>query len=323
MSQSPETETLTLPAAEPTEPDAATLVDAYAEHLMDTLFEDVDRLLEGGEALPASSSELAPLSAETGDETALTATSNLDRDLDILGTTALEEAPLPASPAQPAPKRRWLRLSWETLLVLVTLSAAAGLGVLWAISQQRLNQAVPAADASAATQTAQPNAEFLNYLQRSLEVIANRSGSEGEAATGADIPNVAVLPGTPMVVPPAPVGMGAIQGSQAPINVIERVYIPYQATPNPSQPPTAAAPAPSGQAQQPQNTASAAIHTLVGVLELGSRSAALFEVNGVPQRIYIGERIGSSGWSLVSVSNEEAVIRRNGEVRSVYIGQKF
>ena len=35
------------------------------------------------------------------------------------------------------------------------------------------------------------------------------------------------------------------------------------------------------------------------------------------------EAIGTSGWTLVSVNNNEAIIRRNGEVRSVYIGQKF
>jgi hypothetical protein len=61
----------------------------------------------------------------------------------------------------------------------------------------------------------------------------------------------------------------------------------------------------------------------VGVLELGDRSAALFDINGIPQRVYIGEAIGSAGWSLVSVSREEVRIRRNGEVRSIYIGQEF
>jgi Tfp pilus assembly protein PilP len=64
-------------------------------------------------------------------------------------------------------------------------------------------------------------------------------------------------------------------------------------------------------------------HTLVGLLELGDRSAALFDVSGVTQRITVGEAIGASGWILVSVANQEAVIRRNGEVRSVYVGQKF
>ena len=65
------------------------------------------------------------------------------------------------------------------------------------------------------------------------------------------------------------------------------------------------------------------INTLVGILELGERSAALFEVDGIARRIYVGESIGSSGWTLVQVANQEAVIRRNGEVRSVFVGQQF
>jgi Tfp pilus assembly protein PilP len=61
----------------------------------------------------------------------------------------------------------------------------------------------------------------------------------------------------------------------------------------------------------------------VGLLESGENSAALFDVDGVTQRFKIGESIGASGWTLVSVANQEAVVRRNGEVRSVYVGQKF
>jgi hypothetical protein len=64
-------------------------------------------------------------------------------------------------------------------------------------------------------------------------------------------------------------------------------------------------------------------HTLEGLLELGNKSAALFKINGVTRRIEIGEGIGTSGWTLVEVANGEAVIRRNGEVRSVYAGQNF
>ena len=65
------------------------------------------------------------------------------------------------------------------------------------------------------------------------------------------------------------------------------------------------------------------INTLVGILELGERSAALFEIDGVARRIYVGEGIGASGWTLVKLENQEAVIRRNGEVRSVFVGQQF
>ncbi|MGA9382451.1 MAG: hypothetical protein WBV73_27135 [Phormidium sp.] len=66
-------------------------------------------------------------------------------------------------------------------------------------------------------------------------------------------------------------------------------------------------------------------YSLRGVLVLGNRSAAIFEVSGVSRRIYVGESIGSSGWTLVEINNEnsEAVIRRNGEVRSIFVGQQF
>ncbi|MEH1951074.1 MAG: hypothetical protein V7K77_29595 [Nostoc sp.] len=69
--------------------------------------------------------------------------------------------------------------------------------------------------------------------------------------------------------------------------------------------------------------AEAPSNTLEGLLELGNKSAALFKIDGVTRRINMGESIGSSGWTLVDVSNGEAVVRRNGEVRSIYAGQKL
>ncbi|PSN19452.1 hypothetical protein C7271_07290, partial [filamentous cyanobacterium CCP5] len=84
-----------------------------------------------------------------------------------------------------------------------------------------------------------------------------------------------------------------------------------------------AAPANPGVAASPTAPRPVATNTLMGVLELGDRSAALFQIDGVPQRVSIGGRIGESGWNLVSVANDQAVIRRNGEVRSIFIGQQF
>lgn len=62
---------------------------------------------------------------------------------------------------------------------------------------------------------------------------------------------------------------------------------------------------------------------LEGLLELGKKSAALFKIGGVTRRINLGENIGATGWTLVDVSRGEAIIRRNGEVRSIYTGQKL
>ena len=75
--------------------------------------------------------------------------------------------------------------------------------------------------------------------------------------------------------------------------------------------------------QQKVASAPVSAHVLEGLLELGEQSAALFKVNGVTRRVQKGENIGASGWTLVEVANGEAIIRRNGEVRSIFAGQKF
>ncbi|MCJ8281558.1 MAG: hypothetical protein MJK14_17280, partial [Rivularia sp. ALOHA_DT_140] len=75
--------------------------------------------------------------------------------------------------------------------------------------------------------------------------------------------------------------------------------------------------------QQKVASAPTSSHVLEGLLELGEQSAALFKVNGVSRRVQKGESIGASGWTLVDVANGEAIIRRNGEVRSIFAGQKF
>ncbi|BAZ37284.1 hypothetical protein NIES4101_32050 [Calothrix sp. NIES-4101] len=95
---------------------------------------------------------------------------------------------------------------------------------------------------------------------------------------------------------------------------------PFRAVPPKMPTATAVAPKQQQVAVAPMNTPA---HTLEGLLELGDKSAALFKINGVTRRVEIGENIGTSGWTLVDVANGEAIVRRNGEVRSVYAGQNF
>jgi hypothetical protein len=63
------------------------------------------------------------------------------------------------------------------------------------------------------------------------------------------------------------------------------------------------------------------VYTLVGAMELGDRSAALFELNGITQRYRLGESIGSSGWILAEISQGQIVLHRGGEMRSVVLGE--
>ncbi len=145
------------------------------------------------------------------------------------------------------------------------------------------------------------------------------------------IPNVA-LPANaarPTVPVPAPVAAAAAIPPGAPVAATPSVpIVPNASGPNASESP-ATLPAPTV-AVAPTNAAAAITnispnteHVLVGILNLGSRSAALFDLDGSSQRAYVGDRIGVSNWTLVSVNGQDVVVRRDGEVRSIYIGQRF
>jgi hypothetical protein len=64
-------------------------------------------------------------------------------------------------------------------------------------------------------------------------------------------------------------------------------------------------------------------YTLIGLLDLGEKSAALFETNDTTQQIWVGEEIGETGWTLKSVTPRSVKIARKGRSRSLSVGDKF
>ena len=112
---------------------------------------------------------------------------------------------------------------------------------------------------------------------------------------------------------------------------------PVLSTPN--LPPAAPAPAPTPAAASPKDPSTPVLaakapvppppaiqtpaYRLVGLVELGDRSVALININNVTQRVAIGETIGSSGWTLEAVTAQSVALNRNGEKRSLYVGQDF
>ncbi len=171
----------------------------------------------------------------------------------------------------------------------------------------------------------------VNRIADALEQAATQPGAPALPAQVVIIPP-ATNPADPAQTAPASGRAVAVAGSASPNSS------PVAASPSisgepkilarESEPATAPAPAqPAAPQSQPAapavSSAPTSAHTLVGILELGDRSAALFEVDGVARRIYVGESIGSSGWTLGEIKNQEAVIRKGGDVRSVFVGQKF
>jgi hypothetical protein len=318
--------------------DPTQVAELYADRLMDEIFEGVEQALEGNPDALDSPPENAPAPALEGVDFS---TGGLPTFMGTTAATPFSGVTLPSdlavaeATAEPLPPRQrwWQRWTVNRLLLgAAGLSLAATLALWWSYQRQTQAPAVTSAPAPAVPEVAgSPDAEFLEYLRRSLSVIAQ--DAEAETVASGAIPNIPIsLNGGGIGLPPingGTIGGAGMPGGALPgqvpgqINVIERVYIPYQTgpaavAPTPTPPGTSSAPLPAT-----PGTPAAPAHTLMGILELGDRSAALFEISGVTQRVYIGERIGSSGWSLVSVTDGEATIRRNGEVRTIYIGQRF
>lgn len=414
--------------------------ESDADKLMDELFSDIDRILDGGSKLPTEPVKpeyislqpivippiTTPPSVESPQEPAEEEV--IPEPTPTLAQESVEpiQTSIVHKPSPPLPKRSgW---SFEKFLVAVGLASVIATIVLLLANQKKITWPWTPQNAPSSSpkmgQLSGSDAEFVNYMRRSLDVLDNKSkakqntkmasasgttnppsppsgpvsGNRPQVTNqpqsvpggGVNFPGGPVffpvyppqgasassglpqalrppMPAFPQTVPaPAPALPQAAKPTASapaqsiqikpqvpalpqsskpsasapaqPIQIKPQVpALPQSAKPSastaaqpakPSAPPipqtVAAAPsAPSETSQSPQSSAPAVQHTLMGVMELGDRSAALFEVNGVTKRFNVGESIGASGWTLVSVTNSEAMVRRNGEVRSIYPGQKF
>ncbi|MEM9804344.1 MAG: hypothetical protein AAF959_03615 [Cyanobacteria bacterium P01_D01_bin.56] len=333
MSQSRQSKT-TASARVSVSPNADTLVETYAEDLMDEIFGDVDRILAGEDdaiyaetlAQESAASVATVFQAESVTVPAMIVPVSAEQvvrsDASITEPQAIGE--VQKGETETDVKDNSQRRPWRKLILGALCLSSLAVAGIWLMRQQQLLPSASTTTAPVTASTEAPTASeevaFGEYLQRSLRIISGERAAQTESQS-------------PSVVATAPA-----QTSQ-PANrpgVIERVFVPLlQPGARTAQTPVAATtpslPAPNTSSTDTQssgvstvpNIAATNTYELVGVLELGDRSAALFEVNGTSQRIYIGETIGSSGWSIVSIENEEVVVRRNGEVRSIYIGQQF
>jgi Tfp pilus assembly protein PilP len=61
----------------------------------------------------------------------------------------------------------------------------------------------------------------------------------------------------------------------------------------------------------------------VGLLELGEHSAALLKVNGVTQRIMIGENLPDSNWKLTKISSDKATFQKGSQQKFMSVGESM
>ena len=241
---------------------------------------------------------------------------------------------------------------------LVSLLASMG---LWAWNQRNQAELLAAqnAEAAATQTTGSANSEFVGYMQRSLSAIdamqAEKEEAEPPVALAAPVDSVPL--NLPQGATPGNVGQdlpfasNLVEAIDRLSRILETLPVDAEGRPLPmgqlpgtvqSEAEGAVAASPKAEAKKedkttvsPEETANAEAeegetkvqaapqHTLVGLLELGDRSVALFSIDGVTRRVSIGEAVGGSGWVLAEVASQEAKVRKDGEVKSLFIGQKF
>ena len=97
------------------------------------------------------------------------------------------------------------------------------------------------------------------------------------------------------------------------VDRLEPLTLPIQSLP---MPPIGLAPSGS--------TPISPLPVLTGVMQSpGGRSSAIFQINNASVSAEIGESVGSSGWTLASVGASSAVIRSNGQERTLSVGGVF
>ncbi len=313
-------------------------VESYADSLMDELFEDIDKILEGGSQLPSQpvQPDVVALQPIAVPQLALPpAIARNLRDLAlkprggpierVLKERTPSQPPSQATTVKTSKEGHWLGNFWspghlmDKLLLVATCTSLIFALFLWLVSQGKM-QLLPLGstpDRLAPTTPVDPDSQFAEYMQKALAAVDEQAEARQRVAS---VPSAPIQTNNlPTVTIPKQVGAAP----QANTNVLERVYIPVYQKPA-GQVVLPGIPSPSPVATVTAAPALPAIaHTLVGLLDLGDSSAALFEIRGSTKRIKVGEAIGSSGWLLVAVANQEAIIRRNGEVRSIYVGQQI
>jgi hypothetical protein len=284
----------------PLDRDTLAKVNAHADRSIDRLFADIDELLSGDlENDPASSAVVNRHTTPDRYPHELQQQFSTDGGRSDFNSSRSE---IESVSAQETPQQQKKRLPlWFKIASGIGVSAlAAGGGLLWLVNAGKI-ELPKTLDTSwlpfqSNTRVAPADAKFAEYMQKSLAKIeATRTQSPAPTAVTAN---------TVVVNDPAT--------TQAPT-----------------------APATAASTIDPAGTVSVAPITkkvatpqvpiaLVKTFSATKQPSATFKIAERDLKIAVGQKIGTSGWSLMSVSKGEVLLKKaGGEIRSIRIGQKF
>jgi len=214
--------------------------------------------------------------------------------------------------------------------ILFALACSYGLFVSWWLFGHQGSNLLTALMGGKNIVLSKSEVHFIDYMERSLDQIERQVAAEQK--TSQEVVYVPVYtPATPII------SSNNMPLASSPSSSIPDLPPPQLAPAEPlgiTAPPPLAEPTPIidnfNNYSNSAATNQIAIankpninHTLVGVLELGSGSAALVKVRGQTRRVWVGETINSDGWILESISNQQANISYQGQIRAVSVGETF
>ncbi|GAC1450058.1 MAG: hypothetical protein NVS2B14_19720 [Chamaesiphon sp.] len=300
-------------------------VDAYADKLMNDLFSDIDRILDDGSKLPTEPAQSTYVSLKIPQDTP--PPPGLTPSEQAVNPSNVEPVPVDRyKNASDTPKsdRKTIRVNqFEKLLLGVAFASTAAVLTVWLASKYWLNgllsQNLASSPNAQNTKISESDAQFSQYMMRSLKQIDLKTQATQQQATTA---GMQVVPNQSKI----PVSNNTVRSP----TVLQRVYIPvYPPLPQSYAPTVSASPKPldsvKGVVPIPTAapTAPTSEHKLVGLVVKKGKSAAVFKFNGVTHWIHAGEKIGTSGWKLASLNTKKVIIQRNTEIRSIYLGYSF
>ncbi|WP_295618998.1 hypothetical protein [Chamaesiphon sp. GL140_3_metabinner_50] len=275
-------------------------VNAHADRSMDRLFADIDELLSddlstnnsAAAARSAQQNTYSPAPASTDDRYSVPPQAQF---APAAGSTGIDAPPT----ATPKPKRSmpmWLK---AFIGIGITSVAAAGIGT-WLVREQKI--ALPQnIDTSwlpfQSPRVAPADAKFADYLRQSIAKIETAERAPVAATPTAPVTNPVATAPTPQAVPFT--ANPIVPATQIPVKT---AIVAAKATPRILKTPI----------------------SLVKTLPDGKRPGAIFQIDRQNKTVDLGQKIGTSDWSLLAVSKGEITIKRKGgEIRSIDVGQKF
>lgn len=243
---------------------------------------------------------------------------------------------IPPSPPEPIVQKSNLL---DRILLILACSSALIAAVMWTVNHGIWLGRQSVSVVSDSTKNTPDNRPFADEIKRMLSDIVDKNraiAANSNGNIGSNLPLMAApLAGTM----PLPIGTNPFaNGIQQPMYV--PVYQPPTLNSNSGNMPSPLALPPvtaNNSIDMSNNSASnarpnvvstqAAVpvpsYTLIGVLDLGDRSTAMFDMNGSVQSIGLGKAIGNTGWTLARVSQQEIVAKRGRETKTIFVGQKF